>query len=404
VGEVVPGGPYTAFWRGDRVLDLPRETLEDPPALERPRRPRPTASLPAPTPDVGDWQGLAAALCGSAEICTREWIYRHYDPEVRGDTVLRPGDAEACVITPLPDSPVGVAVAVGGDHRVSRLDPRIGGRRAVAEAVRNLCAVGAVPLALTDGLNFGNPEDPEVLWDVDETLAGMREACLGLAPLGPDPESLPIVSGNVSLYNESTAGRAIPPTPLVAAFGRLDDAQRALPNKVFEEGQEIVLVRRGAGSLGGSVAARILGAPDSRPWSPVWEEEVAGALAIRAAHREGLINACRDISHGGLLAALLELLFHEDGPPERGIRCAIEGGDGFDPAWLLAEGTGYVAAAPPGRGASVVRLAGNTRAAVIGRVIREPVVHLDAGSGPGIRIDAAACWSAWRGRLEGLLS
>lgn len=404
IGEVVPDGGYEVHWQGRPVVDLPRETLGDPPALRRPQEARAVAEGALPPPRIDDWRKVTETMAGSLDACCREWIYRHYDSEVRGDAVFRPGDAEACVVTPIPGSDLGVAVAVGGNHHVCRIHPRIGGMRAVSEAVRNLVASGAHPLALTDGLNFGNPEDPRVLWDFEETLAGLGEACRGLAPLGPDAHSLPIISGNVSFYNESETGRAIPPTPILCALGRLEEAHRACPNLVWEAGQEVILIRGAPGSLGGSLAARMLQLGDGKPWSPLWEDEVAMGRALLSAHGKGLVAACRDISDGGLLLALLELLFREESAPRLGIGLVEGVHEPHDPAlWLLAEGTGYVAVAPPGRGGDLRSYLDNegSPAVKIGGVTEERTIQLPV---PGPGVDPVSAWSAWRECLEEVLA
>jgi phosphoribosylformylglycinamidine synthase len=408
IGEVVPDGNYEVRWEGRKVVDLPRETLGDPPALERPRRARPVGEKSLAAPQVDDWQTLAERMAGRLDACCREWVYRHYDCEVRGDTVLRPGDAEACVVSPVPGSDVGVAVAVGGNHHVSRVHPRIGGMQAAAEAVRNLVAAGAHPLALTDGLNFGNPEEPQVLWDFEETLAGLREACLGLASLGPDPQSLPIISGNVSFYNESETGRAIPPTPIVCALGRLAKAREACPNVVWTPGQEIVLLRGDVGSLGGSLAARTLDLGPGKPWSPLWELEATIGRALLKAREMGLVSACRDIGDGGLLLTLLELLFHEESEPRVGIRLTEDVHEPHDLAlWLLAEGTGYVAAAPAGGGDDLVHCLREegAPALIVGSVTEEKDVVLPRRpSHSSVRIDPSRVWRRWRDCLEEVLA
>ncbi|MBD3336171.1 MAG: phosphoribosylformylglycinamidine synthase subunit PurL [Candidatus Eisenbacteria bacterium] len=406
VGEVVPGGDYQAFWQGKIVVDLARETLADPPALERPREARTVVENRPEPPVVDDWQGAAEWIAGDLDVCCREWIYRHYDSEVRGAAVLRPGDAESCLLTPIPGSPLGVAVAVGGNHHLCRLHPRAGAQQAVAEAVRHLIAVGAQPIALTDGLNFGNPEDPHVLWDFEETLIGMKEACLGLGPLAPDEVSLPIVSGNVSFYNESSTGHAIPPTPLVAAYGRIESAGAALPNRAWEAGQEVLLVRGDPGSLGGSTAARVLGIEPGRPWSPRWDEEVAMARGVLKAQRMAMLVGCRDISQGGLLEALCELLFHEDHPPRVGVELVVGCHEPHHSVeWFLAEGTGYVAIAPAGDGRDVAMMLRDdgVPAHCLGRVTARPELNCPMHGGDDLQIDLTAVWERWRRRLGAIL-
>jgi phosphoribosylformylglycinamidine synthase len=408
VGEVQPeSGHYEVRWRGRRVVRLPVDRLAEAPALERPRTPREVPGRELASPRVERWGELLERLAGHPAVCCREWVYRHYDSEVRGDTLLRPGEAEACVVAPVPGSPVGVAVAVGGREDWCRLHPRIGAMQAVLEAVRHLLCVGAEPLALTDGLNFGSPEDPRVLWDFEETLQGLREAALALGPLAPGGEVLPIVSGNVSFYNQSAGGRAIPPTPMVAAFGRLERADTACPNRVWEAGEVLVLLRGHPGALGGSVAASVLGLGPGRPWAPRWDEELRMARALRQAQALGLVRSCRTVSHGGLVMALLETLFAEEGPPSLGIRLC----EGCNeprplPLWLLAEGTGYVLSAAHEDAEDLLDVLREEGAPAqrVGWIVDEPVLVVPRPGGKALRLALEGIWARWRHRLEEMLA
>ena len=223
-------------------------------------------------------------------------VFERYDQLVGSRTVRRPG-LDAAVLRLRP-SLRGLAVSLDGPGRAARLDPRTAGARAVFEAARNVACTGARPLAVTDCLNFGNPEKPEVAWELVEAIEGMARACELLG--------VPVVSGNVSLYNE-TDGRAIHPTPVVGCVGVVADV-RSVPG-AWREGDVVLLAGDGEVSLDGSeYQARFLGGPAGRPPPPLYADE--GALVHflwRSAH---LLSAAHDLSDGGLAVALAELALH----------------------------------------------------------------------------------------------
>ncbi|MCA9750587.1 MAG: phosphoribosylformylglycinamidine synthase subunit PurL, partial [Gemmatimonadetes bacterium] len=170
--------------------------------------------------DTQKLRTLALEVLASPNIASKRELYSHYDQEVRGETYFRPGEADAGVSLPVPGAPIGVALAADGNPRYGELDAWCGGATAIAESVRNVVCVGARPRALTDCLNFGNPEKPEVYRDFVDAVRGLSDAARGIGTLELDePEALPFVSGNVSLYNESSTGRAVPPSPIVCCLG-----------------------------------------------------------------------------------------------------------------------------------------------------------------------------------------
>jgi phosphoribosylformylglycinamidine synthase len=218
---------------------------------------------------------------------------------VRTNTVQGPGGDAAVLL--LKGTPNGLALTSDVNPVYCYLDPRQGGRQAVAESVRNLAMVGAEPVGLTDCLNFGNPENPEILWQFREAIRGISEACRAL--------SVPVISGNVSLYNE-TDGRSIHPTPTVATVGLIEDLGDA-PAAAFQRaGDRVVLLGRDAGELGGSSYLRLLhGAERGRPPRVDLEAERRLAELVRAAVGKGLLRTAHDVSDGGLAITLAEATF-----------------------------------------------------------------------------------------------
>ncbi|MDH4037574.1 MAG: phosphoribosylformylglycinamidine synthase subunit PurL [Candidatus Krumholzibacteria bacterium] len=246
-------------------------------------------------------------LLASVNIADKAAIYQHYDTEVQARAVIRPGEADAAVEIFVPGQPFGLAVAVGGHSRIGLLDPYAGGAWSVFEATRNVACVGALPLAVTDCLNFGDPEDPGVFNEFVECVKGIGDACRAMKLFGGD-HPLPIVSGNVSLYNQSGTGDAIAPTPIVACAGRLDDASRARGFALKQVGSSLVLLGRLHEDLGGSEFERVFGnGGHAKAPVPDFAFELALVKALNAAFAKRLVLAAHDISLGGLLVTVAEM-------------------------------------------------------------------------------------------------
>src|SRR5262249_14514031 len=256
-------------------------------AVARTARRAPAAAGPAPPPR---FEESLLELLGSPNLRSRRFAYRQYDSTVQGNTVLGPGHAAAVIR--VDGTRKGLALTSDCNPRYMRLDPRRGAAQAVAEAARNLACVGAEAIAVTDCLNFGNPEKPEVAWQLTEATAGLAEACRTFG--------VPIVSGNVSLYNEA-AGRAIPPTPTVGMVGLLEDVSRTVPTG-FAPDNAVILLGAPAEDLGSSEYLR------EDPRFPRFELAVEVKLqqVLRELAARGLLRSAQDVSDGGLAAALAE--------------------------------------------------------------------------------------------------
>jgi len=301
VGEVV-AEPELRVTHGDRRLaSLPPYTLADAPAY------RPVASEPQrlwdlwqiePLPDDSGPQDALLALLASPGIASKRAVYEQYDHSVQVRTVIAPGAGDAAVLR-LPElAPKGLALSVDGNGTLCALDPYRGARRAVAECAANLACAGAVPLGVTDCLNFGNPEDPEVFWTFRQAVSGLADACRALR--------IPVVGGNVSFYNESPDG-PIPPTPIVAMVGVIDDV-RLSPRMSFRgEGDLIVLVGDPSGDLAASTYLRVVhGLDRGRPPDVDFELHQRVLSVVRESVRAGIARSVHDISEGGMAVAVAE--------------------------------------------------------------------------------------------------
>jgi phosphoribosylformylglycinamidine synthase len=235
-------------------------------------------------------------LLGSANIASRRPVFEQYDPVVQSRTVRRPDEADAAVLA-LPGG-AAIAVSIDGNGRRVACDPRRGAAEAVYECAANLACVGAEPLGLTNCLNFGNPEKPHVAWQLTEAVAGLAEACEQLG--------VPVVGGNVSLYNEAPTG-PIFPTPVVGIVGRLPDAARAGRLAFSQEGDAIALVGPFDPALAGSELAKLQGRAAAGTLPPIDAEAVAQAhREVREGVRSGALRSAHDIAEGGIAVALAE--------------------------------------------------------------------------------------------------
>jgi phosphoribosylformylglycinamidine synthase len=300
VGYTTPSKRFVVKHGGDVMADLPIKELGD----EAPVYDRPNAASP-PQPviharDVEPPLGISRALeklIGTPELCSKRWVWEQYDHVILGNTVQRPG-GDAAVVR-VEDGPKGLALTVDVTPRYCEADPYQGGKQAVAEAWRNITAVGGRPLAITDNLNFGNPERPEIMGQFVGCLKGISEACRAL--------DFPVVSGNVSLYNE-TNGRGILPTPSIGGVGLLDDFTISATLSFKAPGEAILLIGETQGWLGQSVYLRdICGREEGAPPPVDLAAEKRNGCVVRGMIHAGTATAVHDVSDGGLLVALAEM-------------------------------------------------------------------------------------------------
>ncbi|MFB7125319.1 MULTISPECIES: phosphoribosylformylglycinamidine synthase subunit PurL [Streptomycetaceae] len=308
IGEVTDGERLEIYWHGELVVDVPPRTVaHEGPTYQRPyARPSWQDALQADAPTAErlarptTGEGLKADLLKVASHpnqASKSWITDQYDRYVLGNTVLSVGE-DSGMIRIDEETNLGVSVATDGNGRFAKLDPYTGAQLALAEAYRNVAAGGAKPLAVSDCLNFGSPEDPDVMWQFAEATRGLADACLVLGT--------PVTGGNVSLYNQ-TGEVAIHPTPVVAVLGVIDDVTRRTPLAFAEEGQLLYLLGDTADELGGSAWSQAVhdhlgGLP---PAVDLERERLLGDILI-AASRDGMIDAAHDLSDGGLGQALVE--------------------------------------------------------------------------------------------------
>ncbi len=358
IGEVTDTGRLEMTWRGEQVVDIPPgSAAHDWPGYNR-NALRPAshdvlqaddaAALPRPGAAGGGGAGAGdelraalLALLASPDGADKSWVTEQYDRYVRGNTVLAmPHDAG--VIRVDEQTGLGVALATDGNGRYCLLDPYAGAQLALAEAYRNVAATGARPLAVTNCLNFGSPEDPAVMWQFTEAVRGLADACAALG--------VPVTGGNVSFYNQ-TGGAAIQPTPIVGVLGVHDDVRRRLPIGFSRAGDSLVLLGSTAAEFGGSLWAKVRhGHLGGHPPGVDLAAERGLAAVLVAVAAAGLLTAAHDLSDGGLGIALAESCL------AGGAGCTVRlPGDPF--SWLFSESAARaVVAVKPGAGADFAAL------------------------------------------------
>jgi phosphoribosylformylglycinamidine synthase len=306
VGRVTDDGMLRLLHHGEVVAEVPVKTLaDDAPVYYRPSavpayyeanaNVDPVAAIPEPA-DVNE---TLKALLAQPTVANKAWVYEQYDHIVRANTAVKPGSDAAVVM--IRGTRKALAMSTDCNGRYVYLDPQVGGAIAVAEAARNVVCSGAEPLAITDCLNFGNPEKPEVFWQFEKAVDGMSEACLAL--------NTPVIGGNVSFYNERS-GDAIYPTPTVGMVGLIADVDHITTQDFQAEGDAIILLGETYAELGGSEYQKwATGSISGRPPQLDLAKEAAVQKLVLDAIRQGLVKSAHDLSEGGLGVALAESCF-----------------------------------------------------------------------------------------------
>ncbi|WP_206518037.1 phosphoribosylformylglycinamidine synthase subunit PurL [Rhodococcus sp. X156] len=343
IGEVTDGDNLEITWHGETVVDVPPRTVaHEGPVYERPvQRPAGQDALVANTPDTlarpstpDELKATLLQMVGSPQLCSRRWVVQQYDRYVRGNTVLAEA-ADAGVLRIDETTGRGIALATDASGRYTALDPYTGAQLALAEAFRNVATTGSTPVAVTNCLNFGSPEDPGVMWQFSEAVRGLADGCVQLG--------IPVTGGNVSFYNQ-TGTTAILPTPVVGVLGVIDEVdRRILTGFGNTPGETLILLGETHEELGGSIWSQVVhdhlgGTP---PKVDLAREQLLAEILL-AGSRDGLISAAHDLSEGGLAQAVVEAALNGD----TGCRILLpEGSDPF--VQLFSESSGRILVAVP---------------------------------------------------------
>lgn len=351
IGRVTQEKQYRLKQGGTIVCDAPIEQVTGGIQYQREEQ-RVEYTGQEPEYMMPDIREALLRVLGHPNVCSRAYIYRAYDTEVQGNAVIRPGESGAGVCAPLEGSMAGCALAVDCNPFYGDISAYWGAANAVAEAMRNVAAVGAVPQALTDCLNYGNPENPLAFGQFRDGVRGIADAARNLWLKGHPGTPVPFVSGNVSLYNESASGRAVSPSAIVACVGTMPDWSKAVTMQLKQAGDRLFLVGPRKDELGGSALYQALGLGLGRNVPQIdWELERNMIYAVTDAIDRGLVRACTDISDGGLAVALAEMCLGGFGQGQLGAEIELEDitSDLRLDKFLFSESSGFVMEATAGR-------------------------------------------------------
>ncbi|MBW3113003.1 phosphoribosylformylglycinamidine synthase subunit PurL [Bacillus sp. MCCB 382] len=308
IGKVTDDKRLRLLHKGEVVADVPVDALaEEAPVYHKPSQEaayyKEFQAMETPAPKVEDYKETLKALLQQPTIASKEWVYDQYDHQVRTSTVVSPG-SDAAVVR-VRGTRKALAMTTDCNSRYLYLDPEVGGKIAVAEAARNIVCSGAIPLAITDCLNFGNPEKPEIFWQIEKSVDGMSEACREL--------STPVIGGNVSLYNESM-GTAVYPTPVVGMVGLIEDIDHITTQSFKEAGDSIYVIGETREEFGGSELQKLTeGKIFGQAPTIDLQTELRRQMQLLEAIQKGLVASAHDIAEGGVAVALAESTFGTKG-------------------------------------------------------------------------------------------
>ncbi len=398
VGRVTDDGRLRLIHQGEVVGDMPVHALVDEcPVYNKP------SSVPAyytdnanidttSYPEVTDLLAALHQVIGSPSVASKEWVYSQYDHMVRTDTAVKPGSDAAVVL--VRGTRKAIAMSTDCNGRYVYLDPNVGGQIAVAEAARNVVCSGAQPLAITDNLNFGSPEKPEIFWQLEQSAAGISAACIAL--------ETPVIGGNVSLYNENAKG-AIYPTPVIGMVGLVRDTDHITTQGFKAAGDTIILLGETKAELGGSeFQAVVHGVVEGRP--PAIDLAVERKLqdALLEAIRRGLIASAHDLSEGGLAVALAESSISGGLGADVSISTALRA----DIALFSESQSRVLISVKADQADAALAWFGEqgVPAAAIGRVQAEAEgIHVNVNGKPAIQTDLAGLAQIWKDAIPCLM-
>ncbi len=342
VGKITKEKDYILMHKGKNVCNAPVDEVTKGISYDREMK-APKTDFKEPVVDEPkDYNEIVLKILSHPNIASRRKIYEHYDTNVLGNTIIPPGYADAGLLAPIRGSSLGVALSTDSNPRYSRISPYHGAVAAVAESMRNVAAIGAVPSALTDCLNFGNPEVPEAFWEFVKSVEGISDAANNLYYLPElkkgNKQAVPIVSGNVSFYNESAKKKSVDPSPVISCVGVMEDYSKAITTSLKKENSLLYLVGKRKDELGGSVYYDLLGHLGKNLPKIDFEYERKMLRSVIEAINKGKIESCHDISDGGLLVSLAEMSIMG----EKGAVVDIKFSDLKPDKTLFSESSGFV--------------------------------------------------------------
>ena len=399
IGKIRSDNQYIVHVNGVEIVNAPAPMVTKGFIYDRPFKSPNLVYTEPDLPEPEDYSVILLDLMANENISSRLGVYETYDKQVQGRTIIEPGKADAGVLAPFNDEKypeeirhVGIAHATDHNPLYGKINPYWCGVNAVAEAMRNVAATGATPHAITDCLCFGNPENPEQMWEFAEATRGVADACKGIHLKNNRDYPIPIIAGNVSFYNESKMG-AIPPSPIVSCLGRVADVNKAITSGFKKVDSTILLIGQRKNELGGSAYYALFDELGKNIPKPNLAEVEAEIWALTDVVDASLVHATHDISDGGVAVALAEMSFEN----EIGFEIKIEQNMRTD-QWLFSQTGGFILEADninipaivsimSGYGISVTELGRTTahQVMVFGNVIHVPLAKVKESWHGGLR-------------------
>lgn len=348
VGKVTKNQDYALSHKGKRVCNAPVQVITKGITYEREQTEVHTEFKEPQLEEPENCQEVALRVLNHPNVASKAACYKHYDTNVLGNTIISTGEADAGLMAPVPDSSYGVALKADCNPVYNRISPYWGAVNAVAESMRNVAAIGAIPAALTDCLNYGNPENPEAFWQFCQGVKGITDAATKLTHK-ESGETVPIISGNVSFYNESKSGKSVDPSPVVACVGVMNDYSKAITMQLKQEETSLYLVGERKDELGGSIYYQLHEKVGANVPKIDFAHEKKMIHTIIESIDQGLLMSCHDISDGGLLVTLAEMMLGGEADGSIGMEVDISFSDLHVSKILFSESSGFVMEAKKGK-------------------------------------------------------
>lgn len=344
IGKVRDDMQFVMTYQGKVVCNAPIKEVTTGIVYDRERKKAERNFEEPELEEPSDYNHILLDVLSHPNVASKARFFKHYDTMVQGNTIIGSGQADAGVMAPIPDCKAAVALSVDCNPNYTKIDPKLGSMNAVAEAMRNVAAVGATPYAMTDCLCFGNPEIPENFNDFCECVEGISEAASKLCLKGSQ-EPVPFVSGNVSFYNESSTGKQVDPSPIIACLGVMQDCTKAITMQIKKPESVLLLIGERRDELGGSVYYKINGHDGKNVPQMNFAQEKGMIHGVIDAIDKGLLLACHDVSDGGVITTVSEMIL--GGEAAGKIGATLQFNDGLAASRILfSESSGFVMEVP----------------------------------------------------------
>ena len=341
IGKVTKNQDYLLRHKGKIVCNAPIKAITSGISYNRVSK-KPSRKFKEPNlKELKNYNDAALKILKHPNVASKARCYNHYDKNVQGNSIIEPGQADAGLIKAANNSKYGIALSVDNNPKYGRIDPYLGAANAVAESMRNVAAIGAVPSALTDCLNFGNPEKPEEFYDFKESVRGIKDAAEKICYY-KTKHPVPVISGNVSFYNESKNGKAIDPSPIIACIGVMKDYSKAIDMKIKKINSTLLLIGNRKDELGGSVYYDINKEFGANVPKIDFNEQKGMIYGIIECIDKKLLLSCHDISDGGMLVTLAEMILGGNADGEIGADINFNYTFLRDDKILFSESAGFV--------------------------------------------------------------